>query len=141
MGTILYSVGQKTYHEYTKQIDFRKSALHCDWGVLIFVNIKRASSVVDGLQSRHLFSKFILISKVLSSGNNIVFSFRPTKEKQDTNIRNRRHLLNYLGTQKIKIIWKEGERGYEIDQSGNIKRKWTLKSQALATTPEFTLLP
>jgi hypothetical protein len=138
MGTISYSVGQKCYSEYTKQVDFRRCAKHCNWCILIFVPIGRASKINSDLQARGLLKHFRSKTKVLGSGNNIGFIFLPININHDTNIRNRRNLLNYLGNEKIKIIWKEDQRGYEIDQSGNIKRKWSLKSDMLAL-PELNL--
>lgn len=130
MGISRYWKSGRTepYVEYDKQIDFRESAPRSNWRIVTFLLSAQSSNFTINLYERKLQNRFQITRNPFKSGLVQGITFTPYIMTADEASKARRNMLSFLYTRKLRMIWKEDNHGYEIDQSGNIKHKWVLNS-------------
>lgn len=122
-------------HEYNGQIDFSVSDKGERWQVSTLVDMEKALTFSKGMAEYHLFDKYSMDEHVLRSVDKALMTFRPRKTLNEAGrTKARRALLKFLTKVKLRVIWKEGHHGYQIDRSGRIFRKWRLNN--VWTVPE-----
>lgn len=96
-----------------------------------------AISFINGLFAKRTLTYFDMSLRTVpnTDGRYQWFTFKARLRKTDENrtlimggegLAALKVLLDYIAGTDIKIVWKEGAFGYEIDSTGVIKEKWEL---------------
>lgn len=131
--------GTHIIREYVHKIDFVPAHLNATIRGYVMLAIPNdyASSLISMLNHHKMFDYFHVVFRPMPDTLNKIkwimfkikrFTTGNIKIESGQALAALRVLLSQIdNTENVKIIWKEDEHGYEIDQHGNIKRKWTLQ--------------
>ena len=131
MTTVYYS-GNKTKREYTHEIDFiplsKKEGIRGQ--VMFSFPMQRQVELFNSFLNKQLLFHFVPKIRIIQNTSPKMLWIRLQAKKECVGSDATMHLRTLLASLKenpdIKIIWKEGDFGYEIDSFGKIKRKWKL---------------
>lgn len=124
--------GAVTWVEYYDRVDIRpvdrgngKSPLR---GIIhTHVTKNGLNALSDGLMTRALLTYFDMAMKPFIDGKRVWVTLTPKSDMVLIGASiGLATLLMFLSINKYPIVWKEDKHGYEIDDHGNVKRKWSL---------------
>lgn len=121
------------FNEYIDYVDFRPIVVAddkkpCLSGSMFTIARKReVAEFTDGILDRNLIRCFHMkMVPVLEEGDKLWIAFKPRALNMMETVSGMRRLMNFLWGRDHKIIWKEGNFGYEINAIGKIIKKWDL---------------